>query len=71
MITCLDTVSIYVENRQESLKFWTEKVGFEIKANNSRSLVPDWKERKLSAHFLCDNIEKTVGEPRSKGVKFT
>jgi hypothetical protein len=34
MITGMGTVSIYIENQQKSLKFWTERVGFEVRANN-------------------------------------
>jgi lactoylglutathione lyase len=35
MITQVATVSIYVEDQQVSLKFWTDKIGFEVKANRS------------------------------------
>jgi catechol 2,3-dioxygenase-like lactoylglutathione lyase family enzyme len=31
MITQIATVSIYVEDQQLSLKFWTDKIGFEVK----------------------------------------
>ena len=34
MITQVATISIYVEDQQESLKFWTNKVGFEVKAKH-------------------------------------
>jgi catechol 2,3-dioxygenase-like lactoylglutathione lyase family enzyme len=33
MITQIATVSIYAEDQQRSLKFWTDKMGFEVKAN--------------------------------------
>lgn len=44
MITVSPAVSIYVENQQESLKFWTEKVGFEIEANNPMTPQASWIE---------------------------
>jgi len=34
MITQIATVSIYAEDQQPSLKFWTDKMGFEVKAKH-------------------------------------
>jgi lactoylglutathione lyase len=92
-MTQIHTTSVYVENQQEALKFWTEKVGFEVKANYPmtpeaswieltpkhaqsaiviypKALMPNWKELKPSIVFLCDNIDETVNELKSRGVKF-
>lgn len=44
MITQIETVSIYVEDQQESLRFWTEKVGHEIKANHPITQHENWIE---------------------------
>ncbi|HEU4445262.1 MAG TPA: VOC family protein [Nitrososphaeraceae archaeon] len=101
MITQISTVSIYVEDQQDSLKFWTDKIGFKVKANHPmdpnanwielgpphslqakemqpccsiviypKSMMPNWKELKPSIVFLCDDVEKTYTELKSKGVKF-
>jgi lactoylglutathione lyase len=102
MITQIATVSIYVEDQQLSLKFWTDKMGFEVKSNHSmgpnaswielgpsslplqakemqsccsiviypRSMMSNWREFKPSIVFLCDDLEKTYRDLRSKGVNF-
>jgi lactoylglutathione lyase len=44
MITQVATVSIYVEDQQVSLKFWTDKIGFEVKANRSMGPNASWIE---------------------------
>jgi lactoylglutathione lyase len=44
MITQIATVSIYVEDQQQSLKFWTDKMEFEIKANHPMSPNANWIE---------------------------
>jgi lactoylglutathione lyase len=44
MITQVATVSIYVEDQQVSLKFWTDKIGFEVKANHSMGPNASWIE---------------------------
>lgn len=33
--------------------------------------MQNWKELKPSVLFLCDNIEKTFSELKSRSVKFT
>jgi hypothetical protein len=35
-----------------------------------KSLMPDWRERKPSMLFFCDDIEKTYSELASRGVDF-
>ena len=44
MITQIATVSIYVEDQQQSLKFWTDKMEFEVKANHPMSPNANWIE---------------------------
>jgi lactoylglutathione lyase len=44
MITQIHTASTYVENQQEALKFWIEKVGFEVKANYPMTPEANWIE---------------------------
>ena len=44
MITGIGTVSIYVQDQQEALKFWAEKVGFEVRANNLMTPQSRWIE---------------------------
>ena len=44
MITQVATVSIYVENQQESLNFWTNKIGFEVKVNHPMGPHVNWIE---------------------------
>ena len=44
MITGIGIVSIDVENQQKSLKFWTDKVGLEVKANNPMTPEASWIE---------------------------
>lgn len=43
MITGISTASIYVD-QQEALKFWTEKIGFEVMANNPMTPQAKWIE---------------------------
>ena len=88
-------------DQQESLKFWTDKIGLKVNANHPmgpnaiwielgpphslqakemqpccsiviypKSMMPNWKELKPSIVFLCDEVEKTYTELKSKGVKF-
>ena len=35
-----------------------------------RNLMTDWKERKPSIVFVCDNIEKFCADIKQKGVEF-
>jgi hypothetical protein len=35
-----------------------------------RSMMPTWREFKPSIVFLCDDLEKTYTDLRSKGVNF-
>lgn len=44
MITNIATVAVYVENQQEALTFWTEKVGFEVRRNEPMGPVGNWLE---------------------------
>ena len=44
MITQIATVSIYVEDQQQSLKFWTDKMGLEVKANHPMGFNANWIE---------------------------
>lgn len=43
-ITQIGTVTIYVENQQESLRFWIEKVSFETRANHRMTEQDSWIE---------------------------
>jgi lactoylglutathione lyase len=40
MITQIATVSIYVGDQQVSLKFWTDKMGFDVKTNHPMGPTP-------------------------------
>ena len=38
------TVAVYVENQEEALKFWTEKVGFVVHRSQPMGPNPSWLE---------------------------
>lgn len=44
MITKIGTVGIYVDDQQKALKFWTEKVGFELRINIDMGNGMTWME---------------------------
>jgi len=44
MIKEIATVAIYVEDQQKSLEFWTQKVGFEVRANHPMGPNANWIE---------------------------
>ena len=44
MITQIATIGIYVDNQEVSLRFWTEKMSFEIRANHPMGLQANWIE---------------------------
>ncbi len=44
MIKKIATVGIYVEDQQKALKFWTEKVGFELRNNIDMGNGMTWME---------------------------
>ncbi len=44
MITQIATIGIYVDNQEESLRFWTEKMGFEVRANHPMGPQTNWIE---------------------------
>jgi lactoylglutathione lyase len=44
MITNIGTVAIYVDDQQKSKEFWTEKVGFEVTAENQMGANAFWLE---------------------------
>lgn len=44
MIKRIATVTVYVENQQEALRFWTEQVGFEVRRNQAMGPEAFWLE---------------------------
>lgn len=44
MITTIGTVGIYVENQDNALKFWTEKMGFVLRDKKDMSNGMSWME---------------------------
>ncbi|MBI3894830.1 MAG: VOC family protein [Acidobacteria bacterium] len=40
MITHVKTVTIYVSDQQEALRFYTDKLGFEVR--RSEAMGPNW-----------------------------
>ncbi|RUQ27857.1 VOC family protein [Peribacillus cavernae] len=44
MITKIATVAVYVEDQQKAKEFWTNKVGFEIKAEHQMTPNANWLE---------------------------
>jgi lactoylglutathione lyase len=44
MITHIGTVAVYVTNQREALRFWTEQVGFELKAEREMTDSARWLE---------------------------
>jgi len=44
MIKQIATVAVYVENQQNSLRFWTEQVGFEVFRNQPMGPQGNWIE---------------------------
>jgi lactoylglutathione lyase len=44
MITQIATVAVYVEDQEKALKFWTEKVGFEVYRNDPMGPGANWIE---------------------------
>ena len=57
MITQIETVSIYVEDQQQSLKFWTDKMEFEVKANHPMSPNANWIELGPSSFFQTKEMQ--------------
>jgi lactoylglutathione lyase len=43
-ITQIGSVSIYVESQKESLSFWVDKVGLEVRANHPMTEQDSWIE---------------------------
>jgi lactoylglutathione lyase len=44
MIKQIATVAVYVEDQEKALKFWTEKVGFEVYRNDPMGPGGNWIE---------------------------
>lgn len=44
MITQIATVGVYVEDQEAARKFWTEQVGFEVRANHPMGPGANWLE---------------------------
>ncbi|MFD2169755.1 VOC family protein [Tumebacillus lipolyticus] len=44
MINKIGTVAVYVDDQEQTLKFWTEQVGFEVKANHPMGPNGSWIE---------------------------
>jgi catechol 2,3-dioxygenase-like lactoylglutathione lyase family enzyme len=44
MKTQIATTGIYVDNQEEFLRFWTEKMGFEIRAKHPMGTQTNWSE---------------------------
>lgn len=44
MISRLSSTSVYVADQQEALKFWTEKIGFELHADVPMGEAGRWME---------------------------
>ncbi len=44
MISNISKITVYVDNQDESVKFWTEKCDFELKANNEMGPGMRWIE---------------------------
>jgi catechol 2,3-dioxygenase-like lactoylglutathione lyase family enzyme len=44
MIKEVATVAVYVESQQDSLRFWTERAGFELRHSQPMGPKADWLE---------------------------
>jgi lactoylglutathione lyase len=44
VIKQIATVGVYVEDQQQAIAFWTEKVGFELRANRPMGPSGSWVE---------------------------
>jgi lactoylglutathione lyase len=44
MIHRIATVAVYTDNQEKALKFWSEKVGFEVRRNQSMGPGGNWLE---------------------------
>jgi catechol 2,3-dioxygenase-like lactoylglutathione lyase family enzyme len=69
MIQRMTHVTIYVNNQQEALEFYRDKLGFEVRtANQMRALV---EKGVLGAGvFETANCQATYEELQKKGVEF-
>jgi catechol 2,3-dioxygenase-like lactoylglutathione lyase family enzyme len=84
MVSNLLTVAVMVSDAKKSAKWYEEKLGFEISNEDehwviARSKKADWMlhlcEGKLEPGntgiaLYSDDVEKTVADLKSKGVKF-
>jgi lactoylglutathione lyase len=44
MIKQIATVALYTDNQEAAMKFWTEKIGFEVRRNESMGPGGNWIE---------------------------
>ena len=44
MVQRIATVAVYVEEQNEALKFWRDRMGFEVKDQQSMGSAGDWLE---------------------------
>ncbi|WP_093229124.1 VOC family protein [Thermoflavimicrobium dichotomicum] len=53
MIKQIATVAVYVDNQEEALSFWRDKVGFEVRRNESMGPAGNWLEVAPSGAETC------------------
>ena len=93
MIKQVATVAVYVEDQEKAKAFWQDKVGFEVRNEQSmgsigswlevapegaqsrlvlypRVAMDDWKERKPSIVFECEDVHGTYEVLKERGVEF-